>query len=67
MKELDFLLRDWLDRRYGQASSAQRALFAQFLELPDPQIAGYLLGHEIPDDPAMATLVSELAPGGAVA
>jgi antitoxin CptB len=67
MKELDLMLQDWLDRRYGQASAAQRALFARFLELPDPQIAGYLLGRETPEDPAMATLVSELAPGGAVA
>ena len=67
MKELDLVLQRWLDRRYGEASSAERALFARFLELPDPQLACYLLGHEIPDDPAMAALVSELAPGGAEA
>jgi antitoxin CptB len=65
MKELDLVLQGWLDRRYPHASGAERALFARFLELPDLQLAGYLLGHEIPDDPALAALVAELAPGGA--
>ena len=67
MKELDLMLQEWLDRRYPQASSAERALFARILELPDPQIACYLLRHETPDDPAMATLVAQLAASGAPA
>jgi succinate dehydrogenase flavin-adding protein (antitoxin of CptAB toxin-antitoxin module) len=67
MKELDFMLLGWLEGRYPQASAAERAQFARFLELPDPQIACYLLKDETPDDPAMATLVRELAPGGAAA
>ena len=65
MKELDLMLQGWLDRRYSQADGAQKASFAQLLELPDPQIACYLFGHEVPDDPALATLVAQLAPGGA--
>ncbi|MFM2288998.1 MAG: Flavinator of succinate dehydrogenase, partial [Pseudomonadota bacterium] len=36
--------------------------FEVFLELPDPQIARYLLGRESPDDPAIAALVRELQP-----
>jgi len=56
------MLQGWLERRYPQANGAEKALFARFLELPDPQIAGYLLGDEVPDDPALATLVAELAP-----
>ena len=36
MKELDLILQGWLERRYAGASAAERALFAQFLELPDP-------------------------------
>ena len=67
MKELDLVLQEWLERRYPRASDGERALFARFLELPDPQIACYLLRHETPDDPEMATLVRELAPGGTVA
>jgi antitoxin CptB len=65
MKELDLMLQGWLERRYPQAGSAEKASFARLLELPDPQIACYLLGHEVPDDPALATLVAELAPGRA--
>lgn len=67
MKELDLLLQGWLERRYPQASGAERALFERFLELPDPQLACYLLRHEIPDDPELAALVTQLAPGGAPA
>lgn len=67
MKELDLALEHWLERRYPAASSGERALFARFLELPDPEIAGYLLGGETPPDPAMAALVAELAAAAATA
>jgi antitoxin CptB len=46
MKELDVLLQRWLDRRHDAASSADRAAFEAFLELPDPDLAGYLLRGE---------------------
>jgi len=65
MKELDLILRDWLDRRYPLASADERALFARFLELPDPEIAGYLLGHATPTDPAIGALIAQLSPGRA--
>ncbi len=61
MKELDLMLQAWLERRYPGASAGERALFAQFLELPDPQIAAYLLGGQAPPDPALAALVAQLA------
>jgi antitoxin CptB len=61
MKELDLILEGWLAHGYARASAAERTLFAEFLELPDPQIAGFLLGHEIPSDPAIAALVAQLA------
>ena len=61
MQELDLILRGWLERRYPCASSDERILFAQFLELPDPEIAAYLLGQARPQDPALAALVAQLA------
>jgi antitoxin CptB len=61
MKELDLILQDWLARDYPRASPAERLLFAQFLELPDPELARYLLGHDTPSDPAIAALVAQLA------
>ena len=62
MKELDLVLSGWLQQRYSAATPAERATFEAFLELPDPQIAGYLLGREHPADPAVAALVHALQP-----
>jgi antitoxin CptB len=45
MKEIDLLLVAWLEQGYRAASSAQQRAFREFLELPDPEIAGYLLGR----------------------
>jgi succinate dehydrogenase flavin-adding protein (antitoxin of CptAB toxin-antitoxin module) len=61
MKELDLILQEWLERRYASASADERRLFAQFLELPDPVIAAYLLEKRRPPDPALAALVTQLA------
>ena len=62
MRELDLILQGWLERCYAHATTVERTLFAQFLELPDPQMAGFLLGSETPRDPALAALVAQLAP-----
>jgi antitoxin CptB len=62
MKELDLLLERWLERSYPAATLDEKALFRDFLELPDPEIARYLLGHETPSDPGFAALVAKVAP-----
>ena len=48
MKELDFLLLRYLRDRHALAASDERAAFVEFLELPDPDIARYLLGGRCP-------------------
>ncbi len=65
MKELDLVLQRWLEQRYPRATPDERALFARFVELPDPEIAGFLFGHAIPADPAIGALVAQLSPGRA--
>jgi antitoxin CptB len=51
MKELDLLLVEYLERHWPDASSSERESFAQILELPDPQLAAYLLGNaECPEE-----------------
>ena len=60
MKELDFLLARYLRERYGHAASDERAAFADFLELPDPDIARYLLAGDVPEDPRRAALCRHL-------
>ena len=61
VKELDLMLIRWLERYYPQASPAERTNFERFLDLPDPEMAAYLLKDERPADPAFAALVAQLA------
>lgn len=61
MKELDLLLREWLDRFYDSAADPQRQLFARLLELPDPVLAACLLGQERARDPALQQMVAAVA------
>lgn len=60
MRELDLVLRRYVDERYDSASSEERAAFEQLLDLPDPELAGYLLGRTEPTDPALARLTQLL-------
>jgi antitoxin CptB len=56
MKELDFLLLRYLRQRHGQASRDERATFAEILELPDPDLARYLIAGDVPNDPRQAAM-----------
>ena len=60
MKELDLLLLRYLRERHAAAASDERAAFVEFLELPDPDIARYLLAGDVPDDPRHAALCRAL-------
>ena len=51
MRELDALLLQYLDAGYPPASPAERQAFAQLLELPDPDLFGYLVGRtDVPEE-----------------
>lgn len=63
MKELDLLLGRWLERCWPAAGEGTRAAFAALLELPDPQLAAWLLQGERPPDAALAALVDDLLRG----
>jgi succinate dehydrogenase flavin-adding protein (antitoxin of CptAB toxin-antitoxin module) len=60
MKELDLLLVRYLMTHYAKASSDQREAFAEFLELPDPDIARYLVAGHVPPEPRFAELCRTL-------
>jgi antitoxin CptB len=62
MKELDLLLLRYLRERYPQAASGDRAAFEAFLELPDPDLARYLIAGHVPDDPGFAAICHALRP-----
>lgn len=58
MKELDVLLVRWLDGPGRRAEADELAQFTRLLELPDPELAGYLLRDEIPTDTDLAALAA---------
>jgi antitoxin CptB len=45
MRELDELLLRYVERRLPLAAAGERAAFACLLELPDPELLGYLAGR----------------------
>jgi succinate dehydrogenase flavin-adding protein (antitoxin of CptAB toxin-antitoxin module) len=56
MKELDLLLLRYLRGHYAGADLHERDAFAEFLELPDPDIARYLVAGHVPENPAQAEI-----------
>lgn len=60
MKELDQLLTRYLDTRYAAAGEDERADFRAILNLPDPELAGYFLGRQVPEDSAIARAVQRI-------
>ena len=48
MRELDELLIRYLETRYPGANDDEKAAFQAVLELPDPELNGYLLQRQIP-------------------
>jgi antitoxin CptB len=66
MKELDLLLTRWLERQFDDASEGQRALFERLLELPDPQLASYLVAGESPEAPELAALIQAIRTGQSI-
>ncbi len=59
MKELDELLTRYLANGWGSADDRERTAFSQVLELPDPDLAAYLLGHDTPPA-ALAAIIARL-------
>ena len=59
MRELDQLLVAYLDKRYDDASEADKRAFRTLLALPDPELVGYLLNHQTPD-PALQSVVDAI-------
>ena len=59
MKELDLVLVRYLEHRWSHSTADEKAAFERFLDLPDPELAAYLLGHETPP-PELAGLVARL-------
>lgn len=59
MRELDQLLVAYLDRHYEDATDADKQAFQALLQLPDPELVGYLLNNQKPD-PALQRVVDDI-------
>ncbi len=67
MKELDQLLLNYLQVRFAKADAAERERFAACLELPDPQLASWLLGRSAPEEPELKELIAHIKAAAAAA
>ncbi len=57
MRELDELLIRYLESRYPVASVDEKAAFQALLELPDPELNGYLLQRQSPSSESVAGVI----------
>jgi len=60
MRELDVLLTRYLDRTYAGTSPAERAVFAQLLDLPDPELFAYLFSEAIPEEAVHREIIARI-------
>ncbi|MDA0679361.1 MAG: succinate dehydrogenase assembly factor 2 [Proteobacteria bacterium] len=60
MRELDVLLGTYLEKQYGNSDESQKAAFRRVLELPDPDLIGYLLSGNNPADPELADVIDQI-------
>jgi antitoxin CptB len=60
MKELDIVLERFARRELPGASAQARRTLAEFLELPDPVLAEYLLGQGVPPERELASLAERI-------
>jgi antitoxin CptB len=60
MRELDVLLGRYLDRRYPTASDTEKRAFEAVLDLPDPELFGYLVSGEPVLDEALRVVLDQI-------
>jgi antitoxin CptB len=60
MKELDVMLERFARDALAHASPQERGALEELLALPDPVLAGYLLGGNTPPDPQLARLAGAI-------
>ena len=60
MRELDVLLTRYFEQQYKMSGNAEKAAFRRLLDLPDPELNGYLLGGLTPRDEEVADVVQRI-------
>ena len=60
MRELDQLLTRYLEQQYPGAATAEQTAFAQLLDLPDPELFGYLVGRATPAEEGLRHVIARI-------
>lgn len=60
MRELELLLRRWLDREWAAASEAQRGVFLRLLDCEDDKLWRWFTGSETAPDAALDVLIQRI-------
>jgi len=60
MRELDAVLETFLRDSYAMLDAADKSRFAAILDLPDPELYGYLAGRSEPPDESIAALIERI-------
>ncbi len=60
MRELDQILEGFVDREFESLNDAEKRKFAEFLELPDPDVHAYLVGRAEPVDEGLVSLLRRI-------
>jgi succinate dehydrogenase flavin-adding protein (antitoxin of CptAB toxin-antitoxin module) len=60
MRELDDLLTNYLEQRYDAADADEKEAFAALLELPDPELVGYLLNRQQPASERISHVIKHI-------
>jgi succinate dehydrogenase flavin-adding protein (antitoxin of CptAB toxin-antitoxin module) len=60
MRELDAVLQGFLEREFDALSEQQKSLFADVLNLPDPEVYAYLAQRSVPEDPDIAGIFESI-------
>ncbi|HFC93112.1 MAG TPA: succinate dehydrogenase assembly factor 2 [Leucothrix mucor] len=59
-KELDFILNNYLERYYQNASQSEQSAFKQLIELDDPILSDLFLGESLVDNTIQQNLILKL-------
>ncbi len=60
MLELDDLLTGYLEQQYDAADKSEKEAFRALLELPDPELMGYLLNLKKPASEPIGNVVKHI-------
>ena len=60
MLEMDDLLTQYLEQQYEAADSEEKEAFRELLELPDPELMGYLLNLKQPASEPIGNVVKHI-------